>query len=257
MPKNSGPIFILGFPRSGTTALARAIGTVDGISEFSSESHFFYFWAQGIRRVLKGKVNQASFVAKPENRQIYLEELRKFFENVYVRALGADGRWVDKTPGIHQAQSVDVIRRVFPDACFLFTYRTPEEAVRSNIAQWPQQLNSAEAHVDIAKRWAICHRIWRKKRERLKAGRYVEIFQPQMRDEPESLTEALAEALGVSLDEAAKATSFLADNRRVNRPKGGDRAAAYDAVELSKKQLKDITDLTREEQAHWPKLQQV
>ena len=51
-----GPIFILGFPRSGTTAMAQALSGLERFGTYKHEGHFIYLFSEAIDRIVRGDV---------------------------------------------------------------------------------------------------------------------------------------------------------------------------------------------------------
>lgn len=247
------PVFILGFPRSGTTALASAISSLPSFQNFTYEGHIFYLFQDGLQRLRDGRTNPNCIMNEPAKRERFYQIFREAFN----QAFSDDGdkhaqNWIDKTPDIAQVSMVPELSRLYPDAHFIYIYRTAETAVRSNVATWPQVLTGKEE--EVAHRWAACNEKWRRVRAEVPASLRLELFQPEMLSNPGAVGQSLATFLKLPGNERTQLTQFLEHNKSINRP-GGKKAKEYDAQSLTDEALEMVRQITAKETAHWPKLQ--
>lgn len=114
------PVFLLGFPRSGTTLLDTMLMSAPETLVLEEE-HFI----SDIERELGGVSKLAELDAAT-----IIEARRRYFERVATRGeLGPDTMVVDKHP-LH-LNKVPVIRRLFPDARFILALRHPCDVLLS------------------------------------------------------------------------------------------------------------------------------
>ena len=244
-----GPLFILGFPRSGTTAMAKALARLERFGAYGPEGHFLYLFAGPLNRIAKGEFNSNSFLQGEGVPQIVLGEFRALANRLYsARGDPADTVWIDKTPDVLQVRAVSAIDRLWPDARYIFLYRPPADAVRSSLALWHDRVAGRERAT--AQRWVECQESWRGVREQL-AGRYAEVFQPRMLAAPDRVAAALQPVLDLRGDEVNKLARIWTKHPQMNRP-GGARGEAYDRVTLAPDIADAVAGITHEEAGHWP-----
>lgn len=247
-----GPIFILGFPRSGTTALASALSQLPGLQDFSFEGHAFYLFTEGLRRVRTNQTNGNCVFRDEEKKQ-------HFFAN-FARAMNAafsvDGdpdalNWIDKTPDIDQVRAAPELSRLYPTAKFIYLYRRPDDAVRSNLATWPDLLEGKD--MEVARRWANCSTAWRNAKSKLPKGSHMDLFQQDMLNKPGQVGNQVSNHL--ELDDAGRKLlcDFLQSNKRINRPHG-KVASQYDARQLTDETREAVLQECADELKFWPKL---
>ena len=145
------PIFIVGYPRSGTTLLQALLCTQDNIRSFP-ETHFFTLVAKLIRideqgciesgclpQVLKTVEEQmdlkiagaagSQIAAAAERHQLTLKSLFELIVWQYLRA-DPEARWLEKTPD--HVRHLDKVMMLYPEARFINIIRHPTYAVQSN-----------------------------------------------------------------------------------------------------------------------------
>lgn len=134
----SAGVFVLGCPRSGTSAMAHALAAHDDFWT-SAESHFVHLLL-GPRGRLREVYDQVATGHGGRRRWLTRNEV-DFDE--FCRAIGsgiddlfagrAGGRrWVDQTPA--HALMIEDLGRLFPDARFVHVVRDGPEVVRSMLA---------------------------------------------------------------------------------------------------------------------------
>jgi hypothetical protein len=126
-------VFIVGSPRSGTSALLRAMQTVFALRAHG-ESHVMPAVAQAIHSL---RLYYTRFKSVPNDLLIHqlpmghieaplLEGVRAFYHKAYE----GEG-WADKTPTDEAVHSAPIILKVFPDARLIVTRRNGIEVVES------------------------------------------------------------------------------------------------------------------------------
>lgn len=245
-----GPLFILGFPRSGTTAMAQGINSLERFGPYETEGHFIFLFAEPINRIAEGQLNPNSILLKDGVALTFLADLAGVINALYsATGEASDTNWIDKTPGLGQIQAVPAIATLFPDARYIYMYRPPVDAVRSSVTVPAWQLAGKET--TMADRWVACQGAWRKVRAGLPAGAYAEIYQPDMLTAPDVVATALAPFLQLSLKEATALATFWATNRDIAR---SGRPATSEAFALSEALANEIAERAASEVPYWARL---
>ena len=143
---DAGPLFILGAPRSGTTAMVAAIAALHRFGRFATEGHFIYLIGDALARIVEGRLNP-NCVARDRERALAI--IRNMLDEMYGGA-----PWIDKTPGVQQIKVVPALAQLYPGARFIFMYRPVVEAVRSTVAV--RKWNQSGKELEIAGRWVAC-----------------------------------------------------------------------------------------------------
>ena len=251
-----GPIFIMGFPRSGTSGLASGLSKLPGFASYGAEGHFIHLLDTPITSIRDNRLNPNSIVREAEPKGAFMRILAQGVDAVYCSATGSDPlMWIDKSPDIQQVNAIPAIHALFPEAWFFYIYRDAVSAVRSNIANWPKELQGKE--LDVGRRWQACQAAWRAKSASVPVGKRIEIFQSDLRDNPEQVVERIAEMLSLNKAEAAPLLQFWSENKTVNRPNSGDAKAAYDAVSMDDAMVGRIAAICAAETSNWPRLPQL
>jgi glycosyltransferase involved in cell wall biosynthesis len=140
------PVFIIGSPRSGTTALAHALSQH---SEFwvSGESYFlFYLYSRGLPESAYDRAmavaGEGWLRAQDVSREEFLAHVGMGI-NALITSRSGGLRWIDQTP--HYTLMVDTLASLFPGARFLHILRDGREVVHS-------MLNFADSHPDADSR---------------------------------------------------------------------------------------------------------
>ncbi len=139
------PIFILGTGRSGTTILGVTLGVHDQVG-FLNEPKALWSYLYGEEDLI------GSYRKKPGRYHLYADDVdetmvkkaHRIFGN-YLR-FGISSRVVDKYPEL--VFRIEFVKRIFPDARFLFLYRDGRDTCHS-IRYWSERLGvkkSNETH---------------------------------------------------------------------------------------------------------------
>ncbi|HEX5192365.1 MAG TPA: sulfotransferase [Solirubrobacteraceae bacterium] len=136
------PIFIFYVSRSGSTLLQRVLAAHPGVTTVSEPWILLpLIYSRRQRGVIAdyGHPQLVSAVADfveqlPNGAQEYDEAIRRFVLDLYRRAAGPDARYfVDKSGQSHVAADV---MRIFPDAKFVFIWRSPLGIIGSMMDTW-------------------------------------------------------------------------------------------------------------------------
>ncbi len=116
------PLFLIGCPRSGTTALLRVLLASQELRSLQAEGHIL--WDPFHPRPRESDVLSAADVSDREREYVYLA-IRMFVRN---------RRFVDKTPP--NCLRIPYLDALFPDATFLFLRRRAADNVSSLMEGW-------------------------------------------------------------------------------------------------------------------------
>ena len=185
------PVFVIGAPRSGTTALGKAIGRHRRF--YAGDETLFLVDLFGDHRA---EAIHTRWAGRPSSSWLRREQvsLDDFLAalGLGINALltaGADGlRWVDHTPA--HALMADTLARVFPGAAFLHILRDGREVVNSMInlsrtlpGDRAEQMRQAEFLPEWTKDFRVACETWRNHVRAAAAfaashpGRCVTVFQ--------------------------------------------------------------------------------
>lgn len=133
MPLCPDPIFIIGSPRSGTTALARALGTHPALWT-SHESYLLHslFGNDVVDRTWRRNVERQEAPSWLKTEQVHREELFGFLGlgvNALFTSRSGGRRWIDQTP-LYTTMAED-LALLFPGAVFLHIVRDGRSVVHS------------------------------------------------------------------------------------------------------------------------------
>ncbi|MER7166919.1 sulfotransferase [Micromonospora sp. NPDC000207] len=180
----SGPIFLVGCQRSGTTMLRLVLDSHSRIS-CGPETRFL----ADMQRIVGRDWERLARFGLP--REDWLRRIADFFGGVhedYARSRGKT-RWADKTP--LYALSVDFLAEVFPDAQFVHVIRDGRDVVvshRKRFGYW--------SAVKCVVKWPRYIRVARASAAALPPDRYLELRYEDAVGEPEKTMRTLFEFLG-------------------------------------------------------------
>jgi hypothetical protein len=188
------PVFIVGSPRSGTSALVDVmrksgyngfqegnfLSLLYGVNQ-AIERHYSWF-PPNDKRVLLSNVD------KNEMKRSLFEILRNI-----ANTLNPQEPWFDKTGNPEMILSIPMVRELWPSAMFVFAKRRGIENVISRMTKFPEhpfQYHCAD--------WAKCMSSWRAIREKIPPDCFLEVEQRNMALYPEEAARELCTFLGVS-----------------------------------------------------------
>jgi hypothetical protein len=191
------PVFIVGSPRSGTSALVSVLdyigyhGFLEGNFlnllhhiEFSVDRYFE--WApETDPNVMLGNIDKRDLK-------------RRLFETfrTMVNDLNPKEPWFDKSGGREMIWAIPIVRELWPGSVFVFAKRRGIENVISRSKKFPDE--SFEYHCND---WARHMAVWRHIRQQLPPGCFIEVDQRDMIQQPERTARSLCALLQV--DESA------------------------------------------------------
>jgi hypothetical protein len=226
------PLFVIGCPRSGTTALLQALVASREVRSVQAEGHIL--WDPFHPRPRDSDVLGASDVTERERNYVYLA-IRLFVHN---------RRFVDKTPA--NCLRVPYLDALFPHATFLFLRRRAADNVNSLIEGWrarprfvthrlPEPLTGVDVpnpHLwsfvlipdwrDVrtapleeicARQYVACNEAVLAARARIDAARWLDVAYEDLVASPVEEIRRLFESLGVAFTPEAAAFAETLDRR--------------------------------------------
>jgi hypothetical protein len=203
------PVFIVGSPRSGTSALADAMHSCgyNGFSEgnFLSllylinqliDRHYGWFPSDN-KKVLLSNVDKDDLKSK----------LFETFRTV-TNSLNPQEPWFDKSGNPEMILAIPILRKLWPGAVFLFAKRRGIENLLSRMVKFPG--HSFEYH---CANWAKNMASWRAIREKIAPECFIEVEQLRMVQHPEDVTRELCIFLGASESVWPAVAKVMATNR--------------------------------------------
>jgi tetratricopeptide (TPR) repeat protein len=187
--KGPSPVFLVGFPRSGTTLLDTMVMGHSDVSVMEEKP---------LLDVISREYGSFESLADYDERTIRLARARYFEAASRVGANEAASVLVDKNP-LHLMQ-VPLIHRLFPDARFILALRHPADVILScyfsNFRTTPSLMNflRLDAAVDF---YDLAFSIWQRASELLPINVHT-IQYEKLVDDPETQLRGLAEFLGLN-----------------------------------------------------------
>jgi hypothetical protein len=216
MPKS--PVFIVGSPRSGTSALVLALETAgyrgykEGnflplmkIIDRTIDNHF----AQN------GKANPNVLTANVDRARLK-DRIEHIFREMEEQAHPFP-LWFDKSGHVEMINAIPILRRFWPQSVYIFSKRRGIENVASRVKKFPGL--DFERH---CAGWANFMTAWRSARATLPEEIYVEVDQQDLIREPEAICAKIAGLL--QLDQEQQRT--LTNTVRMRRPQETTKGSA-------------------------------
>jgi Sulfotransferase family len=210
------PVFIVGSPRSGTSALVKGLTTV-GYRGYN-EGNFLPL----IRIIDRTVDNHFAIFGKPNpNRltsQIDREQLKDAIHRTF-RQL-ADGAhphplWFDKSGHAEMIPAIPILRRLWPESVYVFCKRRAIENVASRLKKFPAQ--DFERH---CVGWAKIMAAWRVVRAELPAEVYLEVDQQELIRDTEGIGTRIAELLDLNAEQLQTLIKTFKSRRPQETSKG-------------------------------------
>jgi hypothetical protein len=219
-PCAASPVFIVGSPRSGTSALTRGMlaagyhgyaeGNLLGLSQFidAPVSSYFKSYEPIAPRTLLGQLDC----------ELLRQRLFDVFKNV-LDDFNPVSPWFDKTGNPETINMLPRIMTAWPSSRVIFTRRRGVENVLSRMSKFPER--NFSYHCDD---WAANMRAWRIVREQLDRDRITEVDQRELTETPDvvsarlqellTLTPAAAEAMSEAFRSQRPQETFEGSSRR-------------------------------------------
>ena len=201
------PVFLVGFPRSGTTLLDTILMGHRQVTVLEEEPVL-----QAVQDALGDPARLGELTSGEAN------ALRaRYFETLDALRPTAGKLVVDKLP--LNLVRAELIHRIFPDARFLLALRDPRDAVLSCFMQ-NFKINAAMANFldlgDAARLYAAAFRHWQRCAELLPLGVHALRYEDLI-DDPERVLRPLADFLGLEWDAGLLAHTDTAARRGLIR----------------------------------------
>jgi hypothetical protein len=191
------PVFIVGSPRSGTSALVTVLWKI-GYHGFG-EGHFL-----GLLHQIDSLVDYHFHSFPGTDPAVMLGNIdkrdlkRRIFEafRTTVNDLHPDEPWFDKTHHPPMIAAIPIVRELWPNSVFVFAKRRGIETVISRLKKFPD-----ESFEQACSMWAKTMAAWRTIRQQLPPECFFEVEQRDMIQQPERTARSLCAFLQV--DESA------------------------------------------------------
>ena len=222
---SKSPVFIVGSPRSGTSALVDAMlgAGYHGYREGNFltllmavnrviDRHFAVFGAAG-PQVLASLIDQDKF--KASIAQLFRDE---------ANGLNPVEPWFDKSGNPEMIEAIPILLQLWPTAHFIFAKRRAIENIVSRMRKFPK-LNF-EYH---CRDWTKNMQAWRQTRARIPQGQGIEVDQQDLIRKPEEAAARISQLL--DLDDQQK--TALVETFRRGRPQQTEEGTAQRVLALS------------------------
>lgn len=220
------PIFLVGFPRSGTTLTEQILATNENIIT-GDELNTLHLLIANISELLGRTINYPQCLDTLESADIL--KLRKYYWDNTKAAMGVDsltGNFVDKLPLniIHLA----LIEKIFPDAQIIVALRDPRDVCVSCFMQLFQLNESMIQFLDMdttVDYYSAVMNLWLKYRTQ-SSLHWIESRYEDLVDDVETSTRRLNEFLGEDNEAAVEAFHQQASRRIISTPSYQDVGTA-------------------------------
>lgn len=236
------PVFVIGAPRSGTTALGKALGRHSRF--YAGDETLFLVDLFGGSRA---EAVYERWAGRPSSSWLHREQVSR---DDFLAALGlglnalftaaGDGlRWVDHSPG--NTLMAGTLAGLFPGATFLHILRDGREVVQSmmNVPRTlpgdrAERMRQAEFLPDWTRDFRAACETWRSHVRAAAAfaeehpGRSLVVRHRELEENPAGAIAAVLDFLGAPFEE--RPVTFVRRGQRINSsfaPPGGCRAAEY------------------------------
>jgi hypothetical protein len=243
----SKPLFIFGFPRSGTTVISNSLQTLNRFKcpERKDEGHFTYFFSEVLKKIKAEGINKASIIEDRIYFELFKSKLSKFLNDYWIEVSGVKygDYWIEKTPDLRQIESITEYSELFKNAKYIFMYRDPLSCIISNIRQWSL---SEDMLFSTTQRWVNLMMEWRIQKEVLN-GNFIEIYQNHLRENPKKVVDQLSIYLDLTKTEKDKLYSFFSLNEINSSSKTKQTKIGNDTKSI-------ILEIVAEEVSNWEKI---
>jgi len=264
------PVVILGFPRSGTTALYNAlVGAPWGKGGFCGlpdrEGHYLDWLLEGLHRrersALRKHRARVSIAYEDEHWRVIMSRLAESVTATFLELAGRSAdehprtRWIDKTPHLSYIAVAPEIHLLFPNVRLLYAVRNPLDGLYS-YRRKVEQFDGQE--FDLAKRaglWASFGRQWRATRAELPARSWLEVRHEELADSPEDVARNIIEHLRETDNLPAPPgalealAGYLTDNKDFSSF-GAERSWTH-ADQWTERERETILDACGDEMSYW------
>ncbi len=227
------PVFIVGSPRSGTSALVNALMSV-GYRGYN-EGNFLPLMSI-VARVID---NHFAAFGKPNPKvltaQIDRERLQDGIERIFKQLTDSAHPyplWFDKSGHAEMIPAIPTLRRLWPDAVYVFCKRRGIENVASRLKKFPAQ--GFERH---CAGWAKTMAAWRSLRPQLSAIS-VEVDQQDLIRDTEATSSKISELLELDAQQLRTLTKAFKSRRPQETERGSaEQTHSLETIGWSESQL--------------------
>jgi hypothetical protein len=212
------PLFIIGYPRSGTSFTGRLLGLFTGYPDHG-ESHVSTLLQELHYQIdLCRKRNRCELKGDELIASLDLQSLKQvnsdFFREFYLSQYGSEA-FIDKTPGAVACHGWRVVKSIFPNASFIACTRSPVEVITSFRAKFgSSQGNEIELDpIHIARGWASAMEGLQELASSEYSNDLMVVSQLQLRAAPMDILIPLFDFIGISRDRLAEAMKICATSR--------------------------------------------
>lgn len=207
-------IFVIGSPRSGTTAVGNALRLAMGLPNYG-EAHVLPV-LRGLMDSLDAQLDDPNVVQANRSlanmmahlpAQEFRERLAEAFRNMYRQLHGSES-FCDKTPGIPMLRAVTLAAWMWPNARFIFCKRRGLENIASRLRKFDGAPFEAHCHD-----WALTLQIWQELRPSLGTQRCFEVDQHDLQSQPETIGQHMAQWIGLPQDQVQQVVNYLRTER--------------------------------------------
>lgn len=210
--QTSGPVFITGSPRSGTSIFTVALKEATGITAFA-EGHLLDLYGQ-----LKITVDRHYRIyAVPASDQrhalgnIPADRIKRELALTLLRLsdeVHGGPTWLDKTGGTDMLEFLRILTTLDRPFVTFFLYRRPLENVVSRLRKFPK--HDLAYH---AQDWTRIMRAWRDTRAVLPEGSWLEVEQKDIADAPDRVAADVAKLMNLTRQQQTRMTTVMRNRR--------------------------------------------
>jgi hypothetical protein len=196
-PKPCSPVFIVGSPRSGTSALVDALfaGGYHGFREGN---------LLGLLANIKDTISNYFASADTDNPNTLISQVSTTNVSDSVRdavcslvaSMNLESPWLDKSGNVSMLKTIPSLISYWPTARIIYAKRRGIENIASRLIKFPTL--SFSRHCDD---WALTMRTWRLVRSQIEPWRFIEIDQQDMVSRPNEAAKVLGAFLQLGREE--------------------------------------------------------
>jgi hypothetical protein len=203
----ASPVFIVGPPRAGTTALAVALRQAGYFGY--DEGHLLNLLSPAARLVeehfSENRAGVSTQLLSCVDRDRLIDGIVRLVAKFQLEHT-PNQPWYDKTPGVHMIRSIGLLRRAWPQAAFVFAKRRGIENIVSRMKKFP-----ATGFAQHCAFWAEEMAAWREVRD--SGIRKIEVDQYDLAHRPVLMAVRLGIFLGLSREQMGVFTGELMGGR--------------------------------------------
>jgi hypothetical protein len=210
------PIFIIGFPRSGTSFVGKLISQFTGYPSHG-ESHTLTL-LQEVHHQINLYRRRTDLTGRELVKHFDLESLKEintgFFRDFYLRTYGSEN-FIDKTPGAVACHGWGVVKEVFPTASFIACVRSPVEVYESAVQKFSGREGDAGKidPIELAEGWVGAMNGIERLAASPFAGDLFVVSQLELRVDPLPVVTKLFQFLGVPDEKIAEGVEMCRRSR--------------------------------------------